>query len=495
MRWWRLISPFLWIVWGASGVAHGQDIKITAGVQPKQVIQRGDDDQADLKISGIAAAKFNTKFVEIRVSKRDQAVPGWDWSPLSERIKAGKWAGDVRRIPTGGPYKIEARISGVATATHAVEGFLVGDLWVLAGQSNMEGVGDLQDVQEPSEFVNSFDQQDQWVLATEPLHLLVAAVDEVHWGKRSPTKQRLSGPALDEYVAKRRKGAGLGLPFALELYRRSGVPIGLIPCAHGGTSMDEWSPTLKGEGGKSLYGATVRRIQAVGGKIRGVVWYQGESDASPQRVPAFAQKFEDLIAAFRLDAGDPKLPFYFVQLGRYINANNQAEWTAIREAQRLAETKIPNTGMVAAVDASLDDLIHIGTQDLKRLGRRLAIVAARDLFGSTKENAGLKRGPRLQTVRNQGGGVVKVSFDQVNERLMADGRIGGFSIHNDKGEMVPLIYKARFDPGDPNSILLYVTGELPAGAKLAYGWGKDPYCNVKDMLDMALPGFGPLPIQ
>ncbi|MCL4218335.1 MAG: hypothetical protein KJ052_15210, partial [Candidatus Hydrogenedentes bacterium] len=38
------------------------------------------------------------------------------------------------------------------------------------------------------------------------------------------------------------KGAGLGLPFAKAVAEATGRPIGLVPCAHGGTSMTQWSP-------------------------------------------------------------------------------------------------------------------------------------------------------------------------------------------------------------------------------------------------------------
>ena len=142
---------------------------------------------------------------------------------------------------------MEVRAGGSTTVVGDV---LVGDLWVLAGQSNMEGVGDLVDVQKPDPLVHSFDQLDAWGVAREPLHNLPGAVDRVHWRKNKQGEpERYTGEALAKFNETRKKGAGLGLPFAVEMVRRTGVPVGLVPCAHGGTSMDQWSPELKDKGG------------------------------------------------------------------------------------------------------------------------------------------------------------------------------------------------------------------------------------------------------
>jgi sialate O-acetylesterase len=281
------------------------------------------------------------------------------------------------------------------------------------------------------------------------------------------------------------------LPFAVEMVRRTGVPVGLVPCAHGGTSMDQWNPALKDKGGDSLYGATLRRFQAVGGKVTGILWYQGESDANPKAAPAFSEKFERLVAAFRADFGQPDLPFYYVQIGRHVNSQNVEYWNAVQEMQRKAEGSIPRVGMVAAIDVDLDDGIHVSTQDQKRVGKRLANLAMRDLFPKVQAP---RRGPRFVSAR-YAGGVVKVSFSDVNGRLRAEGRIWGFTIHNDQGEPAPLIYKARVDPQDGSTVWLSIGGKLGEGATLRYGYGKDPYRNLRDEADMGVAVFGPVPIQ
>src|SRR5205085_4771339 len=252
-----------------------QEIKIASGVSDEQVLQRNPHQGADLHLTGIVAGKkSNGKPIEVRITSTNNVLSNFDWAP-SGRVQKQNWTADLIGIPTGGPYRIEVRMQG-GTSVVSVDNILVGDLWVLAGQSNMEGVGDLIDVQQPDPMVHSFDLADHWGIAEEPLHTLVSAADRVHWRNNDQGEpERWTGPRLQRYIEERRKGAGLGLPFAVEMFKRTGIPVGLIPCAHGGTSMEQWSPSLKDREGDSLYGSMLRRVKAVGGRVRGVLWYQG----------------------------------------------------------------------------------------------------------------------------------------------------------------------------------------------------------------------------
>ena len=121
--------------------------------------------------------------------------------------------------------------------TQVVGPVFVGDLWVLAGQSNMEGVGDLIDVTPPHPMVMNLGMNGKWARAEEPLHWLVDSPDPVHSG--NPNDR--AGRSAQQHRT-RAKGAGLGLPFAVALVEQTRVPIGLVACAHGGTSMEQWNP-------------------------------------------------------------------------------------------------------------------------------------------------------------------------------------------------------------------------------------------------------------
>jgi sialate O-acetylesterase len=473
-----------------SATLLAQDLRVTSGAVDDQVLQRGPDGQTALRLAGVAEGS-NGKSVDARVLRKHTVVV--DWSPLGQ-VSGGKWTGELKNLATGGPYRVEFRIGGKEVA-FALSNILVGDLWVLAGQSNMEGLGDLQDVEPPNELVHNFDMADRWMVAEEPLHTLPSAADRVHWRLNDQKQpERYEGEKLRKYTAERKKGAGMGLPFAVEMVKRTGVPIGLLSCAHGGTSMDQWDPALKDKGGDSLYGSMLRRFRAAGGKVTGLLWYQGESDANVKAAAEFPQKFERFVAKVREDFQQPDMPFYYVQIGRHVSNQSVPDWHVVQEAQRQAEAKIPHSGMIAAIDVTLDDQIHVGTADQKRLGHRMANLACRDLFPKLAHYGQVQRGPHPVSAKVEGQSIL-VTFTEVNGHIVSTGRPTGFSIRAADGAVTPTIYKIQTRHGEGHIVELKFTGKLPENATLFYGDGKDPYCNLHDEADMGVPVFGPMAIQ
>lgn len=382
-------------------------------------------------------------------------------------------AGETVTLAVGGPYEVGG-----------AKNVLVGDLWILAGQSNMEGVGDLVDVETPPPFVHSYQSREHWTVAEEPLHWLGESPRLVHHklgGRESVPDEP------DPRDMGRTKGAGLGLTFGKLMHQRTGVPIGLIPSAHGGTSMAQWDPALKSEGGGSLYGATLKRFEAVGGKVAGILWYQGESDANPADAARYQDRMTQLVQSFRDDFGQPDLPFYIVQIGCFVcppSPEGIAGWNGIREAQRTWAGTLPHTATVSAIDLGLDDGIHIGTQDFKRLAKRLADVASGHPAPELRDATLEANGTRL-----------RVSFDNVRGGLRSLGRPSGFSLRSPDGADLPLIYKTTLE-GD--SALLHLgngDSPLPTDTQLWYGWGLNPYCNVTDAEDAAISAFGPIMVK
>jgi type 1 glutamine amidotransferase len=501
------------------GVGSGAQLLATALKEPvaSRVYQRDADGRAEIPIvleGSLAGSKI-----------LDASLIGQNMSLMGIKFVEGKLVG----VPTGGPYTINVRVGKESQIIASTIGpVFVGDLWVLAGQSNMEGVGDLVDVTPPHQSVMMLGMDGKWSRAEEPLHWLVDSPDPVHSGD---PKTRAARSAQTHKG--RNKGAGLGLPFAAALTSATGVPIGLVACAHGGTSMEQWNPAKKDEGGNSLYGSMIRQFQLAGGKVKGVLWYQGESDAGGEAAKSYSQVFSRFIAAVRSDFGQPELPFYFVQIGRFVRAGDSKGWNTVQEAQRLLPERVPNTAVVSVIDLELDDLIHVGTQGLKRAGQRLARIAERELFGQVGATTptfervtkgtpntlvvkfkgvnmgtpGPYRGrPMMGTMGGLGGAGGMASTMSINPvtpfslgesagiGLKPERHIAGFSIRKDDGAEIPMIFEAVVGKAR-DTVVLKLNGAVPPKSALWYGYGMDPYCNLIDGLDMAVPVFGPIPLD
>ncbi|KQW46225.1 MULTISPECIES: sialate O-acetylesterase [unclassified Roseateles] len=113
-------------------------------------------------------------------------------------------------------------------------------------------------------------------------------------------------------------------------------------------------------------------------RLRGVLWYQGESNTG--RAAAYAGDFQKLITDWRAQFGQPKLPFFFVQLASYLplqqNRPGHGGWAELRDAQGQA-LKLPHTGMAVAIDVG--DAADIHPRNKRALGDRLSQLALHDL--------------------------------------------------------------------------------------------------------------------
>ncbi|HSI84801.1 MAG TPA: sialate O-acetylesterase [Candidatus Methylacidiphilales bacterium] len=106
--------------------------------------------------------------------------------------------------------------------------------------------------------------------------------------------------------------------------------------------------------------------------IRGVIWYQGESNAgSADTGRAYAELLPMLIKSWRTKWGQGDFPFIFVQLPAYTRGS---AWPYLRQAQ-LETLSVPASGMGVALDLNPQDDLH--PPDKSAVGQRLALVALR----------------------------------------------------------------------------------------------------------------------
>src|SRR5688500_16669115 len=129
----------------------GQSLRISGGLADDQVLQRDSAGRAKFRVEG-TARNAEGRAVEARVLHRHMTIEGFDWKAI-RRVNAGRWNAEIAGIPAGGPYRMEFR-SAQSDDSIAVKDVLVGDLWIMGRQSNMQGYGDLIDVEKPHGLVH-----------------------------------------------------------------------------------------------------------------------------------------------------------------------------------------------------------------------------------------------------------------------------------------------------------------------------------------------------
>jgi sialate O-acetylesterase len=204
-------------------------------------------------------------------------------------------------------------------------------------------------------------------------------------------------------------------------------------------------------------------------KVKGVIWYQGESNAQDHRAAQYRTLFPALIADWRRHWGY-EFPFLFVQLAGFgHNKSEPAEyqWADLREAQALA-LAIPHTGMATAVDIGNELDIH--PKDKLDVSRRLALVAAKVAYGEDI----IDSGPTYQSMEVQGT-EIRIKFSSLGGGLTVKDKYGyirGFEIAGSDH----LFHWAQARP-DGNDIVVFneVVREPTA---VRYDWANTPDGNL-----------------
>jgi len=362
----------------------------------------------------------------------------------------------------------------------------------------MEGCGYLREALAPDHRVWSFDLKNRWAIARDPMHDLINSKAPVDWNLRkanAPADVAAKGDkAIRAYWIKRSGniGAGLGIAFGATYADATKRPVGLIASAHGGTSLEDWSFERRGAGWTSLYGAMLERIQMAGGNLKGILWYQGESDASPALAATYTERFAKWVEAVRHDTGLPELPIVTVQLGVVSDPNGSAEsWNMIRRAQLEMPKFIPNVAVTSAIDLNLNDTIHIDALGLARLGRRMARLA----LGVIMRKPAQADGPRLVKLiprsNDREMGETDLSFTGVTGGWNPARRITGFTLLGGDGQLhrsngIAAVFR---HPRKLKAIVVRTNAMLQPGDQIAYGHGLFPLCNAADEADMPLPAF------
>lgn len=160
-------------------------------------------------------------------------------------------------------------------------------------------------------------------------------------------------------------GVGPGMTFGLAVaVANPGVTVGLIQCAHGGTSIKDWQPAGK------WYTACIAKVRAAGVTVAGVLFLQGETDATKKKwASAWCSGFANVAAAFRLDLHARIL---LGQIGKP-DAGKYPYQGIVRDQQTVAAAKL-GLPLVKTSDLAVNpaDGVHFTVASYKVVGARFA---------------------------------------------------------------------------------------------------------------------------
>ena len=338
---------------------------------------------------------------------------------------SGKWMVMMKTPKAGGPYDISISDGEEIILSNV----LVGEVWLCSGQSNMEmtfrGYGANEPVLNPpgEESNNSLIRLFTVKRATGGTPKEDA---EGVWNESSPeTARHFSAVAYQ---------------FGKVLFDSLKVPIGLISSSWGGARIEFWMngnslepfPEVRILAGidtmkvpekapTALYNGMIAPL--VKYAIRGVIWYQGESNRDKPLL--YAKLLPAMVAEWRRLWQEDDMPFYYVQIAPFAYPNDKKPLLGalMREAQLKAQKNIPHSGMAVIMDAGSELKIHPPDKTIP--GQRLAYHA----LAKTYNRKGIAHeSPSYRSMKSDGDKII-ISFDHASRGLKSTGdRLSNFEI-------------------------------------------------------------------
>lgn len=338
----------------------------------------------------------------------------------------------------------------------------VGEVWLCSGQSNMafmlcqaeSGKEDIAAADDPQ--LRLFDMKGRW--ETYDVAWPASCLDSLNHLQyfHETTWQPSTSTSASRFSA-------VGYYYGRMLRQKLGVPVGLICNAVGGAPTEAWvdrnsletsfpnilsnwlqndfiQDWVRGRAAKNLtndqtklgrhpyepcylYESGILPLQQY--PIKGVIWYQGESNAHNK--DAHAKLFSLLVNGWRQNWNNPDMPFYFVQL----SSLNRPSWPWFRDSQLRLMKEISNTGM--AVSSDCGDSLDVHPRCKQPIGERLARWALAKTYGQDITPSG----PVFSSVTRQADALI-VSFLYADGLQTSDGKAPScFEIAEEDGLFQP----------------------------------------------------------
>jgi len=456
-------------------------------------------------------------FTDHMVLQRNLPIPVYGTANAGERVQVifnkekrsavadayGKWEVTFPAMSHGGPFQLQV---AAKSKKILLEDILIGDVWLCAGQSNM--AFELKSAASGSEALQ------QLAKGNPKLRLLkfnqVAQTGNKSWDSLTLAKvnrlQFFSGAWKTADVSTAADFSAIGYYFAKKIQTEVDVPIGMIDIAVGGSILESWIDRYTMEHDHQLvdvltnwrksdfiqewargradvnlkhasnpkqrhpyepvynYEAGIARLTK--SPIKGVLWYQGESNA--QNVELYEHAMPVLVKSWRKNWG-LDFPFYYVQL----SGINRPSWPYFRDAQRKLLSVIPNSGMAVSYD--LGDSLDVHPERKKEVGARLALQALQ----KTYNKAVTADGPAPLSIKRAGNELI-ISFDHAAKLYTINNQaLTGFELVTIKGIHLP---------AKPSIEVNHVRLSIPPGEQIkavVYAW--QPFTRANLLNEAGLP--------
>ena len=372
----------------------------------------------------------------------------------------GKWQVTLAPLAAKETYTLQIT---AGKEKRVFKNVVAGEVWLCSGQSNMEfemfqastGERDIPQAENPN--IRLFDMEARWRTDNANAWELSAldSINQLQYYK--PAQWEVCSPKTV------RAFSAVAYYFGRRLQKELNMPIGLICNAVGGSPTEAWIDRhtleydfprilnnwrendfimdwVRQRAGENIAKATDKLqrhpyepaylfeagiLPLAKYPIKGVIWYQGESNAHNK--DTHSKLFPLLVKSWRTEFGNSQLPFYYVQL----SSINRPSWGWFRESQRRLMKVVPHSGMAVSYDYGHPTDVH--PKNKQPIGERLAQWALGDTYGKKV----LPSGPLFRSATFNGKAAT-VAFDYAQGMHSADGKtLRGFELSNGNGIFYP----------------------------------------------------------
>lgn len=444
-----------------------------------------------LSTLGFAQVKLPKVIASNMVLQRNQSIPIWGWAKPSEMVFVSfKGQQKSATANTEGYWKVmlssltasnePAEMIIRASNTIVLKNILVGEVWLVSGQSNME-YPIKHNYAKPRRSVDST----TFELSVKYPEIRLFKVEKV-------LSDTLTTTGWNECNDPNTIGkfSAIGYYFARNLNRELNVPIGILQAAWGGTRIEPWTteemyanlpafktyfdkkPTLiSGVKAGRHYESMVKPL--VPFALKGVLWYQGESNAMINDDLFYADKMQALIEGWR-KAWGTEMSFYSVGLAPYyytkrkdVLPHTPETLAKFWEAQK-ESLKIPNTDMVWTTDL-VDNLSDIHPPYKWTIAKRLSNLALRRDY---KQKNIKIYGPTFKSMKVNKGKVY-LSFKHADGLKSVDGKaLNWFTIAGYDGVFEPAEAKI-----EGNKIIV-TNSQINTPTQVRFAWHEEAQPNL-----------------